>query len=91
MFPKAKKLKVIHSFMMSAKKIKNSDPTQQPSDVDHPSVLQWTIIITLLPAKNDVLEFFPKTLAIRSTHLYNSLNAQYLPAYNKTDRKENTC
>ena len=80
MFPKAKKLKVVlsqrirgHSFMTSAKKVKSSDPTQQPSNIDHPSVLQQTyIILNPPPSKKNVSEFFPKTLAIRSTHLYQS-------------------
>ena len=61
-----------HSFMASAKKVENSGPTQQSSDVEHSSVLQWTYTVTYHLQKNGVWEFFPKTLAIRSTHSYKS-------------------
>ena len=79
--------------MTPAKKVKSSNPIQQTSDVGNPSVLQWTIIVTLPPSKTDVLEFFTKILAKRSTHTitFFALNAQYLPVYNKTDREANTC
>ena len=67
LFLKVKKLKVFrsqcikgHLFMTPAKKVKHSDPMQQPSDVDHPSVLQWTIIVTLPPSKTDVSEIAQK-------------------------------
>ena len=31
------------------KNVKNPDPTQQASDVNHPSVLQWTYIVQPSP------------------------------------------
>ena len=41
------------------------------TDVNHPSVMQWTYIPP--HSKNDASEFFHKTLAIKSAHLYNSI------------------
>ena len=53
------------------KKAKNPDPNQQPADIDHPPVLQWTYIV-FPSSKNDVSEFFSQNISNKINHLYNS-------------------
>ena len=72
-FLKEKKLKVVsiqgikgHSFTTSARKVKNSDPSNNHAML---TTMDLHSPPPSLPSKNDVSEFFPKTLAIKSTHL----------------------